>query len=57
MTDRRAQLAAFNKELEHRLASLDRGEHADPSTVRNHIKAKSQMPRAIGTEPTPPPTT
>jgi antitoxin ParD1/3/4 len=39
---RAAQLAEFNNELGRRLASLDRGEHADPSEVRRGLKIKSE---------------
>ena len=44
---RAAQIAAFNKELGHRLASLDRGERVDAVTARRRIKAKSQERRKI----------
>jgi antitoxin ParD1/3/4 len=44
---RTAQIAAFNKELGHRLASLDRGESVDAVTARRRIKAKSQARRKI----------
>jgi antitoxin ParD1/3/4 len=42
---RAAQLADFNQELERRLASLDRGESADPTEVRSHLKTKSEEHR------------
>jgi antitoxin ParD1/3/4 len=44
---RSAQIAAFNKELGHRLASLDRGERVDPATARRRIQSKSQARRKI----------
>lgn len=34
---RGAQIAAFNQELGQRLASLDRGEHADPAAARESV--------------------
>jgi antitoxin ParD1/3/4 len=39
---RSSQLAAFNQELARRLAALDRGEHMDPKTVREHLRQKSR---------------
>jgi antitoxin ParD1/3/4 len=39
---RASQIAAFNKELSHRLASLDRGESVDPAAARKRIQAKSR---------------
>jgi antitoxin ParD1/3/4 len=39
---RTAQLAAFNKEVGARLASLDRGEYGEPVTARKRIKRKSR---------------
>jgi antitoxin ParD1/3/4 len=44
---RSAQIAAFNKELGHRLASLDRGERVDPAAARRRIQSKSQSRRKI----------
>jgi len=44
---RSAQIAAFNQELGHRLASLDRGEQIDPGAARDRIEAKSQTRRKI----------
>ena len=38
---RGAQLSAFNKELEARLASLDRGKRVQPKTVRARLEQKS----------------
>jgi antitoxin ParD1/3/4 len=38
---RAAQLAEFNGELRRRLASLDRGETADPAEARARLKRKS----------------
>lgn len=45
---RSTQIAAFNQELGHRLASLDRGERIDPATARDRIAAKSRARRKIG---------
>jgi antitoxin ParD1/3/4 len=42
---RASQLDAFNKELAHRLASLDRGEYVDPEVVRESIRKKSSERR------------
>jgi antitoxin ParD1/3/4 len=44
---RASQIAAFNKELGHRLASLDRGERVDPAAARRRIQSKSQSRRKI----------
>jgi antitoxin ParD1/3/4 len=44
---RTEQIAAFNKELGHRLASLDRGERVDPATARRRIQSRSQARRKI----------
>jgi antitoxin ParD1/3/4 len=44
---RSAQIAAFNQELGHRLASLDRGEQVDSAAARKRIEAKSQARRKI----------
>lgn len=44
---RASQISAFNKELGHRLASLDRGERVDPAVTRRSIAAKSQARRKI----------
>lgn len=41
----KTQAADFNRELGHRLASLDRGEHVDPTAAREGIEAKSQARR------------
>ena len=44
-----AQLAEFNEELGRRLASLDRGETADPAETRARLQRKSaerRKPRA-----------
>jgi antitoxin ParD1/3/4 len=40
-SSRASQLAAFNEELAARLASLDRGEHLDPKSVRERLQQKS----------------
>ncbi len=42
---RAAQLAEFNQELGRRLASLDRGERADPGEVRGRLQRKSEERR------------
>lgn len=42
---RAAQLAAFNREMGSRLASLDRGEFVEPETVRARLRQKSQERR------------
>jgi antitoxin ParD1/3/4 len=39
---RGAQIAAFNQELKHRIAALDRGEGIDPAEVRQRIERKSK---------------
>ncbi len=39
---RSLQLAAFNKELESRLAALDRGESISPETVRERLQQRSR---------------
>ena len=44
---RASQLRAFNKELSHRLESLNRGERIDPAAARRRIEAKSQARRKI----------
>jgi hypothetical protein len=38
---RAVQLGEFNKELEHRLAALDRGEHVDSANTRSRLQRKS----------------
>jgi antitoxin ParD1/3/4 len=40
-----AEIAAFNRELESRLASLDRGEHSKPKAVRARLEQKSRERR------------
>jgi antitoxin ParD1/3/4 len=42
--DRDLQLAAFNRELENRIAALDRGEYLDPETVRAYFEDKAHAP-------------
>ena len=42
---RSAQLAAFNKELGARLASLDCGVHVDPKVARTRLAQKSRERR------------
>ena len=39
---RTAQLAEFHEELGKRLASLDRGERADPAALRTRLQRKSE---------------
>jgi antitoxin ParD1/3/4 len=42
---RAIQLAELNQELGRRLASLDRGESADPTEIRSRLEIKSQEHR------------
>jgi antitoxin ParD1/3/4 len=42
---RAAQLREFNRELEHRLASLDRGRTVAPAASRDRLRNKSQQRR------------
>jgi len=42
---RAAQLAAFNRELGSRLASLDRGETVEPAAARTRLRQKSRERR------------
>lgn len=42
---RAAQQTEFNRELGRRLASLDRGERAEPAEVRDRLRRKSQERR------------
>jgi antitoxin ParD1/3/4 len=44
---RSAQVAAFNKELGARLASLDRGEYVEPLAARKRIELKSRERRRL----------
>ncbi len=44
---RGAQIAAFNQELGARLASLDRGKHVKPETVRAQLGQKSRERRKL----------
>jgi len=39
---RGVQIAAFNQELKHRLASLDRGDAVEPAVVRQRLQQKSK---------------
>ena len=39
------EVVEFNRELERRLASLDRGEHVEPSVVRASLQRKSEERR------------
>jgi len=43
--ERNHQRAAFNQELADRLASLDRGKHLNPDSVRSKLHEKSQERR------------
>jgi antitoxin ParD1/3/4 len=42
---RAAQIAAFNHELDSRLASLDRGEHVKPEAARKRLEQRSRERR------------
>ena len=42
---RATQHAEFNRELGRRLASLDKGERADPAKIRARLQRKSQAHR------------
>jgi antitoxin ParD1/3/4 len=42
---RAAQLAGFNKELDRRIAALDRGEVVDPAAARARLRRKSEQRR------------
>ncbi|MGA2753950.1 MAG: type II toxin-antitoxin system ParD family antitoxin [Terracidiphilus sp.] len=44
---RSAQIAAFNRELGARLASLDRGERTEPGVVRKRLEQKSRERRKL----------
>lgn len=44
---RNAQIAAFNRELGSRLASLDRGESVKPQTARKRLEQKSRERRKL----------
>jgi antitoxin ParD1/3/4 len=44
---RAVQLAAFNQELGATLASLDRGEFAEPDAVRKRLEQRSRTRRKI----------
>jgi antitoxin ParD1/3/4 len=44
---RASQIVAFNHELGHRLASLDRGKHVSPTAARKRIDAKSLARRKL----------
>jgi antitoxin ParD1/3/4 len=44
---RGARVAAFNKELGARLASLDRGERVEPGKARARLEQKSQTRRQL----------
>jgi antitoxin ParD1/3/4 len=42
---RHAQLTAFRSEMDRRVAALDRGERADPATLRTEIRKRSETRR------------
>lgn len=42
---RQAQLTAFRREIDHRMAALDRGERVDPATLRAEIQKRSEARR------------
>jgi antitoxin ParD1/3/4 len=44
---RSAQIAVFNRELGSRLASLDRGEHVKPESVRKRLDEKARERRKL----------
>jgi antitoxin ParD1/3/4 len=44
---RSAQIAAFNQEIGHRLAALDRGERVASATARQRIESKSRARRKL----------
>jgi len=44
---RSAQIAAFNRELGARLASLDRGKSVDPDAARQRLRRKSAEKRRL----------
>ena len=46
--DRAQRLAAFHRQLSQRIASLDRGERADPAIVRQRIREKSHPREGLG---------
>jgi antitoxin ParD1/3/4 len=42
---RQAQLTAFRREIDSRVAALDRGERVDPATLRTEIRKRSEARR------------
>lgn len=51
---RNAQIAAFNPELDDRLASLDRGEQVDPETIQSPLpNSHTEVERWLGEEVAP----
>jgi antitoxin ParD1/3/4 len=46
---RGAQLAAFNRELGARLASLDRGERVEPEVARGRLELRARERRRLST--------
>ncbi len=47
---RPAQLEAFQQELDRRLASLEKGERANPAEVRERLRRKSEQRRSRASE-------
>lgn len=45
---RALQIAGFNREIGHRLDSLDRGQHVSPTDARIRLKRKSDERRKTG---------
>ena len=39
---RQAQLTAFRREIDRRVAAIDRGERVDPATLRAEIRKRSE---------------
>lgn len=46
--ERIAARGQFNDELDHRIASLERGEHVDPVAARQSLRGRSQERRGGG---------
>ena len=42
---RQAQLTAFRREIDRRVAAFDRGERVDPATLRAEIRKRSEARR------------
>jgi antitoxin ParD1/3/4 len=45
---RKARIAAFTQEIDHRLTSLDRGLQVEPEAARERLEDKSRARRKIG---------